>query len=470
MDIPSTEQQWIEVFFSAPNSLLWGDLCSGNVDDLLRDEVHGWLQFLEGDRPNSPVLVLRVSSQGTTWYAGSGDDRLAAQTAEELAAMVAHAYASVDRFPSLDSTDPCDNALLKRFGKHVCRVDVVPGKEKQMLRMLGIYRQLIERRPERPQIGVRPPGRIRSIFDKALLAGNFEEARKCIDELKESGRLDLQNQRFLEIRLLSVQEKWQVIVGDPVYLRTVVDLDLPARIIADLIEAIYQVHLRRFEDVVDPQGAIGGFRELVLPKYGRLFRARKGLKTPSVLKAFLIEQVCSYSPESSVCQRLLEEYPISDPGFAYAKSFLQIIPKVPVAKDLLDRAKDAFGDDKVELALQLYVSCPPDKDILAQVLRCSREVEGMSDLEVAWGYCQGCPEEWFEGLSAKQIRDYSALKEAFTAKPISNWIDWANFVLEGGDHKEAEALAQTGANEWSLDDFLAIADGVETGAFPVFVT
>jgi hypothetical protein len=88
-------------------------------------------------------------------------------------------------------------------------------------------------------------------------------------------------------------------------------------------------------------------------------------------------------------------------------------------------------------------------------------VEALTDLHFAWEYCQGCPEEWFEGLSAKQIKDYSALKKAFTSQPINNWIDWANFVLDGGDRKEAETLAQTGVREWSLDDLTSVSGRVE---------
>jgi hypothetical protein len=461
MDYPASEIAWLERFFGVPNELIWGHLNDPRIEPLLRDELTAWLSILADYKDEQPILLPRITGHDVRWYACSKDPQTMAQVREEMEALVAHSYAQVEAHPALDPTDPCESALLEHFGNGVCTIDILAGCHSTVLHRFEIYRHLLLRRPRRLRVGVRPVGRIRSDFDKALLAGNLKEARALIEEMRCTGRLSLENQRFLEIRLLAVQEKWQVIVSDPAYLRSVVDLALPPRIVVDLVDAVYQVFLQEYEESADPQGAIAAFKELVLPKYGRLFRARKGLKTPTVLKAFLLDQLCSDSPELTVCQKLVAEYQADQSGFDFIQGLLGYAPKVPVEKDLMDRAKAAFDDDKVEVALELYSSCPPDKDVLAKVLRCSRDVEAKADLGVAWKYCLECPEEWFDDLSGKQLKDYLALKEAFEVRPIRNWFDWITFVLEGGDRKEAENIAQYGVTDWSLDDFLADQDGVE---------
>lgn len=456
-----SEHEWIEKFFSVPNTLIWSDLSSGKIVDKLGEEVQGWLQFLV-DVKNVPLVLLpKITSKQTIWYACSHNDRQAAQVAEEVSAMVSHAYADVEHPLKMNISDPCEAILKDRFGSSICRITVHSGREDDVIRVLGTYRQLIAKRPVRPRIGVHPPGKIRGLFDRALLARNFDEANKCIFDLQSSGRLDLQNQRFLKIRLLAVQEKWEVIVGDPTYLRSLVDLALPSRILADLVEAVYQRFLKDYEDAGDPRGAVAAFREKILPKYGRLFRARKGLRTPSVLKTFLLDQLCRKHPEVGACQKLIDEYPVGHPGFEYVQALLEMIPQKPVEKKITERAKEAFDDDKVELALELYTSCLPEQDILAKVLRCSRDVEALTDLQVAWEYCQQCSEEWIYDLSAKQLKDFNVLRETFAEQRIDNWLDWVRFILDGGDKKKAEKLLQSGAMEWSMDDFLEEPDGVE---------
>lgn len=451
MEIPLSELSWLKQFFAPPNLMLWEDT---KYQVPLRDEFEAWLKIVLEGRGSAPVLLPRLSKRRLRWYACSDSEQSSAQVGEELHSLVAHAYALVDTHPQLDSDDECESSLLKRFGNNVCTVDIDEGMEEKVLNLLGVYRNLVMRRPVRAKVGVRPSGRIRSEFDKALLARNFEEARKYIEELKNTGRLDLQNQLFLEIRLLAEQGKWLEIVVNPNYLKNVSDLALPAKILSDLVEAVYQTELINFEKNSDPSGAIKFFKDYVRPKFPRLFLSRKGVKSPSVLKVFLINEICENSPEYSVCSKLVQEFPPDLPGYSYIKSLFDFVVKKPVIEDTFTRANNAFDEDRYETALELYFTCASSSEILKKIIRCVPWIDASEELEKTWIYCQSCPSDWITDLPPRFVKTYDELKKRFSSKPIRGWCDWAEFVLQDGDRKKAAEILQRGLLEWSITDYL----------------
>ncbi|UPU36625.1 hypothetical protein M1B72_02660 [Geomonas paludis] len=456
MNVPDTENGWLQRFFTAPNALRWGALEDTMIDPLLRDELVAWLSVLGQHGDDLPVLLPRLTDQRTRWYVCSANPQIIAQVREEVEALVAHAYALVEAYPRLDAADPCEAALLERFGTGVCTIDVESGCHSVVLRKFEVYRQLVLRRPQRSAVGARPVGRVRLDFDKALLAGCFDEARSYIDEMRGSGRLSLQNQRFLEIRLLAAQGRWQVVVGNPAYLRSVIDLPLPRRIAGDLIESLYQCHLQQYELSDDPSGAIEAFRQEIRPRYARLFRARNGLKTPTALTSFLLNELCTDAVDAAHCSRLMDEYPPAAPGYPFAKRIAEMAWQEPVVlKDAAVRAREAYEDDRQEVALELYCTCDPDPEILKQVLRCLAWAKAPEDCDRAWRYCRSCPEEWLEALPARLKETYLALQDRFVSPRISDWCDWAEFILNGGDRVQAELIAQQEADQWSLRDFVS---------------
>lgn len=454
ISMPDTEKGWLRCFFAAPNVLHWDALEDTSIDPLLRDELVAWLSVLAQHGDELPVL-LPSTGQRTRWYACSADPQIIAQVREEMEALVAHAYARVDAYPRLDAANPCEAALFERFGSGVCSIDVEPGCHPVVLRNFELYRQLVLRRPQRPTVGARPVGRVRLDFDKALLADRFDEARSCIEEMRGSGRLSLQNQRFLEIRLLTAQERWQVIVGNPAYLRAVVDLPLPRRIAGDLIEALHKCHLQQYEECDNPAGAIEAFGKEIRPRYARLFRARNGLKAPAVLTSFLLNELCADSPDAAHCSKIIEEYPLDAPGYIFAKRLVEMVRPKAILKDAAIRAKEAYDDDRQEVALELYCTCDPDQEILKQVIRCLAWAKAPEDRDRAWGYCRSCPDEWFDALPSRLKEEYRSLHEQFVSPRITDWCEWAEFVLNGGDRIQAEAIAQHEADQWSLRDFVS---------------
>lgn len=145
MDIPVSELSWMQTFFSSPNMLGLEILNSDRGDNGLREEVSGWLTLLNSKRP---ILLPRKSTDGMHWYVCSDNEQIATRVGVELDAMIGSAYVRVNLHSQIDSTDTCENILVERFGPHICRLDVKPGGEAQVLRMIGVYRHLVEHRAD----------------------------------------------------------------------------------------------------------------------------------------------------------------------------------------------------------------------------------------------------------------------------------------------------------------------------------
>jgi len=64
----------------------------------------------------------------------------------------------------------------------------------------------------------------------------------------------------------------------------------PIRVLHDVIEALYTVHLAPLEAGATPEQWVAAFRER-MRRHRRLFRARRGLRAPTVLRAFMLHEV-----------------------------------------------------------------------------------------------------------------------------------------------------------------------------------
>ncbi len=75
------------------------------------------------------------------------------------------------------------------------------------------------------------------------------------------------------------------------------DLVLPPRVLADVIEALYRVHAEPCEADGDAEGARRRFREAGVERRATLFGTTKGLRTPRVVKAFLLFETMRTPPD-----------------------------------------------------------------------------------------------------------------------------------------------------------------------------
>lgn len=472
------EMTWLRAFFGGNNELSLGQLDHPPINQL-KVEVISWLEFLNNDTFGGPILLPFVTRQGFFWYACCANNQTLAQSLDDLRAFFGDSYAQIESFSQLDLIGKEQQALRNRFGKRFFRIKAPANSEKTIMERLSLYRQLLIQRPIRARVGVRPAGQIRYEFEQALLVHDERTATKCIDELRTTGRFSHQNQRFLEIRKLAAFGEWNQIVGDPSYLRSVIDIPLPAKIFSDLVDAIYQVFLFNFEKNLQPDEAINSFRHEISPRFGKLFRTRRGLCSPTVLKAFLLHELSGDRPDYDLCLNLFSLYPEDHSGYHYTCLLFDRAQRTVGPSDPGKRAEEAFLEEEYDLAFQLYLERPLDTRMLSRLLTCAHLVGSLDAQKKAWEVANKASEKLLASLPSKSTDIFDGLRKIFEKgdRPISDWCDWARCVIDDGNLDLAEEIAKQGSVEWSVDSFAKspekISDFAETlttgyQRYPVF--
>ena len=192
-----------------------------------------------------------------------------------------------ERVPE-DSNDPMATALRDRFGGTVYRFTGADDAAMQTISTrLSEFAGVLERRPLATRTRVRPVGAIRSDFERALLAGDEAQAEAMIAEFKQTGRLNEENLRYLEVRLSAGLGLWPQIARDHWLIKTLADLALPPQILADLIEALYRTYVEEAEAAGDGAAMRDAFARQVATPYPKLFASRRGIRAPRVVKAVI---------------------------------------------------------------------------------------------------------------------------------------------------------------------------------------
>ena len=121
--------------------------------------------------------------------------------------------------------------LRARFGGMVYRfagADAATNTE--IGARLTDFGALQDRRPAMVRRASRPVGSIRADFERALLAQDEARAEAMIAELRETGRLNEENLRYLDVRLKAGLGLWPQIARDHWLVATLSDLALPPQI------------------------------------------------------------------------------------------------------------------------------------------------------------------------------------------------------------------------------------------------
>lgn len=463
MNIPDKETKWLKTFFSAPNKLSFNDVLNGIGTSDLLIEASTWLSEWVSNPAKIPLLLPRVDDYNLTWYACCEQRDHFSQVLEELTAYVGCTYSSITSIEHHPEKNTIEELLISRFGQNIVRVEVFRENHDECLKMIQLYRRANHQRPVRAHIGSRPVGKIRSDFEMALNAIDEQSANKYIAELKSTGRLNHQNQKFLEIRKLAALGKWRDIVVDPSNLSVVADLQLPPRILADLIESLYQVYILKHETNNSPAAAVSQFKEQVKRRYGKLFRTRKDIKYPNVLKAFLIYELTRDEPSTDICKKLIDAYPKEDSGYAFALSLSNLIAPEPVSIDYKELAGKAELEEQYDYAFELYLKCEMDVSVLAGVIKSAYWSESQESLKKAWELATGCSEEIISSLPPKSLQIYNKIKKQFESPEdiINDWVELVRYIHEGGDIDIARRAIEQGEHTWSINQFLKSSELVQ---------
>jgi hypothetical protein len=469
--VPDEHIGWLHVFFGPGNALQWQELESGNVRPHWAQHVLPWLSFLEDAEYRRPLVLPIFGVDGPTcWYGLAMTRSSLAQLTEELQAFVGRSYSDFSGLAMvLDPTNPVERALRKKFGPNAIkfsrRADIAAGAlEQQVL----LYAKALARRPNPSSRGRRPFGKIRADFDSALLAGNSASAHALLEELVSTGRVTGDQRKCLQIRILAGLGRFEELARDQDLLNAVVELPLPPQTLTDVISALYKAHIAplvlanaSFDEISR------AFTARVGAKYGPLFRERKGLRHPDVLRSLLLFEATTVT-DLNRCDSILRAYPVEAEGRKWAEGLVDWIIRGREAQEtqvVFDAAQSketqarlAVGDEDFERAAAICFELLPSLWAYRTLLRCATELAAPQLAREVISTIDAAGSPLIAQLGARDLARLDIVRKLVVASrrrpPDSGWVAWAQWIAdELPTVASAQAVLKDSATKWSPEEY-----------------
>ena len=406
------------------------------------------------------------------WYAMARDPRQSRALREQLTAFIGPTHTDfTGQLATIDVTDSVEGAVSERFSPHVFRLRVINNDDREKVRnQVFRMRSFRDRHPDRTTRLVRPVGRLLRDLEMALVVRNEDSAWRCLDDLRSRGRLSAHNLTFLKVRILANFERWHDLLSLPES-TSLVTIHRPARVNQALVQAIYAVHLAKFEESMDVSDCIERFRGLG-PSFGTLFRARGELHDPTVLKAFLVRTVAEQPIRLEAVEAIVDEFPANhdsrpwvDALSAFATSQVDSSPLTDTSTETqrLDAARSACALGDYDASFALLLECAPSPGVIRQLLACSFEIDSLAAARRTLSFIEICPDDVRD--TALSMRAYRQIWDALIEQLVpvepappaeeipDGWIPWIERLNEQGERSNAVETARHGSVEWSCGEF-----------------
>ena len=461
--IPVPESAWLERFFAAPNALRWDAMLERSATPAWQAQAAPWIELFS-QRQGNIALVLPVFDEHgpCMWYAAAPDAHQGAALAEELNGFVGPSYSDFRGHPhACDLNNPLELVLRQRFGHHVYRI--VPQDEQartQIARALTLYLGLLRRRPDMPDRTQQPFGKLRADFDRALLAGNEVAAARLLEELCASGRVSAEQRKFLEIRLLAGLGRQTELAHDSSLLKAVMDLSLPPQTIVDVVEALYDTFVASVENT-PARDVAATFQRHIGEYFGALFKERKGVRRPAVLKAFFLYEATREAPDTKRIGAIAAAYPDDLDGQHLLNQWTKQLLQAQATQALHDpaqAARQAMADDDYETAVELFLQMLPDPAAYLGLLRCADELDEPSLTTKVVGLFDTADASLTQQLRERDRKRLAALRGqhrtpvAPTSAP--GWLEWARDVAAHRYEGKGIGLLIDSMPRWPIEDYL----------------
>ncbi|RYG89399.1 MAG: hypothetical protein EON59_01510 [Alphaproteobacteria bacterium] len=500
--LPETEQVWLRTFFSAPNGLTWDALAAGAARQDQADSVAPLIATLSGVPTDAPIIAPFYRDEKVAgWYATSRTREGEQSLPSTLRAWLGASHLTT--FEVAGPSNPSAAILLSRFGREVLSFT---GPETEVIAArLALFARLQAQRPHLALTEPRPVGRIRADLEGALAIRNEPHALALITELRQSGRLNEENIQFLDIRLKAGLGQWEQIALDHWAIRNLSDLPLPPQTLSDLVEALYRVHIDGL-DAGDPQTVLSVFEAEIYSAFPRLFASRHGVRTPRVVKAFILVELLQARPNPSVLATLTALLSEEDRG--WAKRFVSdrqtdaddrpaglqtsppsptpgeavppreepspAPPPKPVSEDVvvapsapssapkavqIDEAQLAYDDGQIDRAFEIDLSNPLTRKSLMRLLACAQFI-GTAQARISLLEAFDAQPGVGEDLSESQRERLAALRQTMTptdsegavTTPAGGWLGWAEGLKVGQNLATAVTDALDNGVSWETTD------------------
>lgn len=431
---------WWERFFDGDNRLHWFAL--RDPSHAWSPQVLPWIDLAQGDDIDLPVVLPRLDADDQpSWYCAGRSARGALRLREALQSFIGPSYSDFDGRPyALNTNDPVEAALAEGTVAPAYRIRASkPADVPRIQRALELYRGLLERMPKEEQHARRPLGVLRAELDRAVVAGDEAEADRWLARIRDIGRLDAENLLYLKIGVRARLGQWREIAEDGSLLNQLTGLRLPARVLADVHEALYRQHVESSEDASAPDQALKAFRSAGLTRRSTLFSSRRGLSSARVLKAFFLYELAREDIGQPRLVDLASELAQLDDTFAHALAGLQPTPTLTPPIDPMSLADAAFDDLEIDRAMGLYLQAAPSRKRLSRLILCAEDV---TTVEAAKRVIDAIePGDDAKSLPASWADRLRALEEKCAAEDRKEvpqgWLDWARQVDAGMAQDEA---------------------------------
>lgn len=465
---------WLRTFFSGDNALRWESIEAQTAPPRVLAHIMPWLKkSLEPGYDGPIVLPRHGAGDQVTWYAMADDERRFAQMIDEINSFIGPSYSDFQGdWAVLDQNNVCEKALSERFGVRVVKFSATQSADVPTIECeLALYFSVLARRPDTPDRTQRPFGKIRSDFDRALLAGNADSAQAFLEELQGTGRINGEQRKCLDIRLLAGLGRQETLAKSPALIGGVSDILLPTQTLVDIVVALYETFILPIEASSELPTLLETFRRRIFQPFGGLFRERKGVRHPQVLRAFLLSELVAKAPNSVRCQSLLAAYPEGAEGYDLAVQWCKGIsvpapqPEADLKAEWLAQAKQAIADEDYETASTRCFELLPLPWAYSALLRCAVELDEASLKKQVLELCLSAPETVLAGMKDKDRQRLEKLRAPIkTAKPAVNfgWVAWAENVLADPSNAPSVAELHEMAAKWSVDEYALNSARCET--------
>jgi hypothetical protein len=457
--IPDAEIPWLTRFFSGSNALQWEQITGGTAPATWLASVTPWLGFLSSSPIDRPLLLPVFAADGTRrWYAIAANDQIATQLLEEVRAFIGPSFSRFSgHWHALSDSDDAERVLKERFDWRVLRIDLNAETDRvNVERSIARYRDLLGQRPQIPDRALRPFAVVRNDFELALLAGNAERAQRFLDELLGSGRIGADQHQFLRIRFLAGLGRIEELAHDRVLIASVMNLALPPQTLVDLVEGLYETYIEPRERQLEMSALVALFNQHLSRPFGALFRERKGIRRPRVLRAFFLFEAGQQHRNDGRCGAIVETYPKEDAALDLVQHWLRSI--VPAGSGHhAERVRQAVADEDYPLATSLALEALPQPWAYSALLRCAREMEsdelGAQLLEAV----RHIDPIVLAALTERDRARHSRLTASATLpmRPLaeSGWLAWANEVTARTDEWVPLEVLSKAVLKWDVSAY-----------------
>jgi hypothetical protein len=460
-------------FFGPGNRLRWEDLAAHEPPGPHLTVVRPLLDDL-GHAERPALLPCRLADGRCRWYALYRSERQGRDLRERLTAFVGPTWSDFNGQAFVpDSDDPVEAAVREMladgpFAGAFRLTTPDPGDARAAERALLLLRDMAGQQPARRAAAVRAVGRLLRDFDLALYRGDGPAAEACLGELRDRGQLSTFNLACLRVRLLAALGRWREVLALPER-AALLEQRRPVQVTRALVQAVYRVHLARFEEENRPAAAVEHFRQVLQVEYGGLFRARGTLRDPDVLKASLVALASSGRPRPEGVAAVLADYPADQPGRPYLEALAGLIappPPEPVP-DPVVRAQQAFDAGDFDTAVGLLAACPATPQTLRQLLQSAAEVNSLEAARIALAALEAAPAAVRDAVLvarlSRRLRDELlelAAGDTGAQDIPDGWLAWLERLNSRGPWSGAVAVAAAGSLEWPVRPFREDPDAV----------